>query len=169
MAAFVSFGVLPVQIIGVGFLVASAVFFLFELKHPGLGVPTVGGIITLVLGGLLLFNPSVPNARVSPWVIIPVAGVLGAFFVAVVPVAVRARHLPAPAPRERMVGSEGVVSKDLDPEGVVQVASESWTASSAHGTIAKGTPVRVVGMEGLRLKVEPAATESGQHEKGRQA
>ncbi|MBI2238814.1 MAG: nodulation protein NfeD, partial [Actinobacteria bacterium] len=69
VAAFVSFGMLPVQIIGIALLLASAVFFLVELKHPGLGLPTVGGVATLVLGGLTLFNPSVPNARVSPWVI----------------------------------------------------------------------------------------------------
>ena len=72
-AAFVSFGELPVQLIGILLLLASAVFFLLELKHPGLGLPTVGGLATLVLGGLFLFNPHVPNARVSPGVIAPVA------------------------------------------------------------------------------------------------
>ncbi len=154
-AAFVTFGLLPVQIIGVTLLLASVLFFLLELKHPGLGAATVGGVVTLVLGGLLLFNPHVPNARVSPWVITPVAGFLVLFFATVVNAAVRSRHLPPVTGPERMIGAEGIVTKRLGPDGVVQVASESWTARSAAGQLPKGTRVRVVGVERLRLDVEP--------------
>lgn len=159
VGSFVSFGVLPVQLIGVVFLLASAGFLLLELKHPGFGVPSVGGILSLVAGGLLLFNPSVPNARVSPWVIAPVAGVLVAFFALVVPAALRVRHLPAAGDVPRLLGAEGTVTTALDPEGVVQVQSESWTAASVGGTLAKGTNVRVVEVDGLRLKVEPVGRE----------
>jgi membrane-bound serine protease (ClpP class) len=154
-ATFVSFGVLPVQLIGVVLLVASAVFFLLELKHPGLGLPTVGGLTTLVLGGLFLFNPAVPNARVSPWVIAPVAIASGAFFVFVVKAALDARRLPRVTGRQALVGSEGKVTSPLEPRGVVQVASERWTAESNAGPLPVGTRVRVVRVDGLRLIVEP--------------
>ena len=154
VAAFVSFGALPVQIIGMSLLVASAMFFFLELKHPGLGAPTIGGAITLVLGGLLLFNPSVPNARVSPWVIAGVALVLVGFSATVVQATLRARHLPPAAGLERLIGTNGVVARELDPEGVVQVASETWTATTDIGPVPKGRHVKVVGVEGLRLKVE---------------
>jgi membrane-bound serine protease (ClpP class) len=154
-AAFVTFGLLPVQIIGVVLLLASALFFLLELKHPGLGLPTLGGVVCLVLGGLTLFNPSVPNARVSLWVIVPVAGVLVLFFATVVKAAMAARHMPAFGGVQAMVGREGVVENDLDPEGVVLVSSEQWSARSTAGPLPRGARVRVVSVDRLRLNVEP--------------
>jgi membrane-bound serine protease (ClpP class) len=153
-AAFVTFGLLPVQLIGVVLLLASALAFVLELKHPGLGVASVVGVVTLVLGGLTLFNPAVPNASVSPWVIFPLAGLLVLFFATVVEAAMRARRLPHADDRARVLGKTGLVQRDLDPEGVVLVASEEWTARTAGGSIARGTPVRVVDITGLRLVVE---------------
>ena len=155
VAAFVTFGLLPVQLIGIALLLASALFFLIELKHPGLGVPTVGGAVTLVAGGLLLFNPSVPSAQVRLWVIIPVAGLEVLFFGTVVNAALRARHMPPAMGLERLINREGTVQADLAPEGVVLVASEEWSARSVAGPLRKGERVRVVGVDRLRLDVEP--------------
>jgi membrane-bound serine protease (ClpP class) len=158
LATFVTFGVLPVQLIGVVLLLASAVFFLLELKHPGLGLPAIGGTICLVLGGLTLFNPSVPNARVSPLVIIPTAALMALFFVFVVRAALRMRGRSLATRDAEIVGSEGTVVSDLAPVGIVQVSSEEWTAEAVRGAPVRGDRVRVVRMEGLRLKVEPVET-----------
>jgi membrane-bound serine protease (ClpP class) len=160
VAAFVTFGLLPVQIVGVVLLLASALFFLLELKHPGLGLATVGGVACLVLGGLTLFNPSVPNARVSLWVIVPVAGFLVLFFGTVVNAALRARRLPKAIGVERLLGQEGVVERELAPDGVVLVASEEWSARSTAGVLPAGTRVRVVGVDRLRLDVTPIEHEA---------
>jgi membrane-bound serine protease (ClpP class) len=160
IAAFVTFGMLPVQIIGVVLLLASALSFLLELKHPGLGAASVIGVATLVLGGLTLFNPDVPNARVSLWTIVPVAAFLVLFFGTVVNAALRARRLPPADDRERVLGHVGVVLRDLDPDGVVNVASEEWSARSASGSIPKGSSVRVLEVDRLRLVVEPVAHEA---------
>ena len=152
---FVSFDALPVQLIGIVLLLASAVFFLLELKHPGLGLPTVGGVTTLVLGGLFLFNPSVPNARVSWWVLVPTAILTALFFVFVVGAAIRARRLPRSTGRTALIGAEGVVTTPLSPKGIVQVAAERWSAQSIAGPLPQGTRVRVTGVDGLTLQVEP--------------
>jgi membrane-bound ClpP family serine protease len=61
-----------------------------------------------------------------------------------------------------------VVLQDLDPTGVVQVASEHWTASSVRGAPRKGDRVRVVQMEGLRLKVEPVEEPATASTEGRE-
>ncbi len=155
IAAFVTFGLLPVQIVGVALLLASAAFFLLELKHPGIGVPMVGGVIALVAGGLTLFNPSVPNARVSLGTILPVAAFLFLFFATVVKAAMRARRMPTSTGPHRLLGMEGIVERDLEPEGVVHVGSEQWTAHVVSGSLSRGTRVRVTKVEGLRLEVEP--------------
>jgi membrane-bound serine protease (ClpP class) len=156
IVSFVSFGMLPVQVTGLVLLVASAVSFLLELKHPGLGVASVAGVATLILGGALLFNRSVPGAAVSWWVIAPVAAFMILFFVTIVRAAMDARHLPRERDNARLLGAEGVVTRTLKPEGNVLVASETWSAISTAGTVPKGSPVRVTGMQGLRLIVEPA-------------
>lgn len=155
VAAFAAFGMLPVQLIGIILLLASAGLFLVELKNPGVSIAGIGGLITLIAGGLLLFDPSVPGAQVSPWVIAPVAVVMALFFAFLVPAALSAKRLPFKTGTERLIGTEGVVVRDLSPRGTAQVASELWTAESISGTVKTGQHVRVVAAEGLRLKVEP--------------
>jgi membrane-bound serine protease (ClpP class) len=166
IAAFVSFGMLPVSLIGIVLLLASAGFFLIELKHPGLGLPTVGGLTTLVLGALFLFNPSVPNAHVSWGTIVPVALATTGFFTIVVDRAIRARRLPLRTGHVPLIGAEGVVTTDLAPKGVVQIASERWSAATIGTPIPAGVNVRVVGVEGLTLRVEPALARAETIERG---
>jgi membrane-bound serine protease (ClpP class) len=154
LTSFVALGMLPVQLIGVALLIASVVFFILELIHPGIGAPTVGGVVTLILGGLFLFDPST-DVSVSPWLIVPVAGFAILFFGFVIQQAIRTRRMRSPERNERLVGSEGVVATELSPIGVVRVSSEEWTAESVGGPLVPGERVRVVAVEGLRLKVEP--------------
>src|SRR5205085_7591102 len=103
------------------------------------------------------FNPHVPNAHVSWFVIVPVAIFTTLFFVFAVGAVVRARRLPKRTGRERLVGSEGIVTSALEPKGVVQVAGERWTAESSGAVLPAGTPVTVVALDGLTLRVEPVS------------
>jgi membrane-bound serine protease (ClpP class) len=157
IVAFVSFGLLPVNLAGVVALVLSALFFLIELKHPGFGLPTLGGLVFLILGGLLLFDRSVPGAQVSPWLIAVVAAVLALFFGFVVRAVVEARRLAAPAGQRSLLGAIGVAVSDLDPAGTVRVRQEEWSARSERQRIDGGTTVRVTRVDGLTLIVEPAS------------
>jgi membrane-bound serine protease (ClpP class) len=165
IVAFVSFGFLPVQLAGLICLILSVVFFLLELKHPGLGLPLVGGVVFLILGGLLLFNRSVPNAQVSPWLLVVVAALLVGFFGFVVTAVVRARRLKPVTGSPTLIGQTGVAMSTLDPEGEVRVRWERWSALSAGAPIPNGSHVRVVDVRGVRLIVEPehatATTEGG--------
>ena len=159
VAAFVSFGVLPVQLAGLILLVTSAIFFVIELFIPGVGVPLAGGIVTLTLGGIFLFDTSVPGVQVSPMVIAPVALFTAAFFGLVIRAVVRAQRTPASKPDD-LVGREAVVVRDLDPEGVVLIAAEEWSAVSDRGVVPKGSHVRIAAVEGLELRVEPMESAS---------
>jgi membrane-bound serine protease (ClpP class) len=162
VSAFMSFGFLAVQLGGVILLIASGLFFLLELKHPGLGLPTVGGVITLVLGGLFLFNPAVPNGQVSLWLLGAVAGLLVLFFGFVVKVVKQARDLPPAATGiHDLVRKYGVAVTRLAPGGHVRVQRETWSAVSPGSDIEAGTAVRVIGVEGLRLIVEPKSSVEG--------
>jgi len=159
VTSVVAFGILPVQLGGLALLAASVVLFLVELKHPGVGLPLAGGIACLILGGLLLFDPSTPDVHVSRWLLALVTAVMAGFFGFVVTAVLEARGLPAPgAGMDELVGAEGVALGELGPRGEVRVGHERWSAEAAGGVIPAGSGVRVVGRRGLRLIVEPGPT-----------
>jgi membrane-bound serine protease (ClpP class) len=162
VASMISFGMLPVTVAGLVLLVAGVVFSVVGLKVHGRGLPEVAAITCMILGGLFLFNPSVPNAQVSRPLIVGVAIGETLFFVFVMRAVMRARFTPVHMGPRTLVGAEGVVLTPLEPVGVVRVRSESWTARSAAGPIPAGATVRVTDMAGLTLEVvpEPAPEES---------
>ena len=160
LTSLVSFGVLPVRLIGVALLIASVVFFILEVKAPGLGVWSIAGLITLVAGGLFLYDGS-GGVRVSPWVLIAVGGVVALFFGVVVSKLLAIRHVPPlPHGADALVGKEGVVlGSGLGPDGVVRVGSEEWRAVSPASPLPGDTKIRVTGLTGLVLTVEPIVDE----------
>jgi len=156
--AFVALGNLPVNWGGVILIVAGVILFIIDVKVTSVAL-TVGGLTAFVLGGFLLFtplrlpSPVMPSVKVSPAVVLTVAGILGAFFVFALGAAVRGRHSPVVSGREALAGATGIATSDLTPSGQVRVRGEVWTAIAQDGPISEGDAVRVVGVEGLRLTV----------------
>jgi membrane-bound serine protease (ClpP class) len=158
--SIVSFGLLPVQLIGIALLIAAVVLMIVELNVPGFGVWGFTGLACLVLGGWFLYDRS-QGVSVSPAVIAPVAIFVGAFFFLVLTKVLRMRHMaPAQGP-EVVVGKEGVViGRGLDPKGIVRVASEEWKATTSDGsTLPAGARVVVTRLDGLALTVDAANDE----------
>jgi membrane-bound serine protease (ClpP class) len=160
LTSFASFGLLPVRLIGIVFLVASVIFFVLEVKAPGLGVWSLAGLASLVAGGLFLYDGS-GGVRVSPAVLLAVAAAVALFFGVVVSKLLTIRHLPViPHGAAALIGKEGVViGAGLGPDGVVRVASEEWRAVSTSGPLPRDTRIRVTGLDGLVLTVEPLIDE----------
>jgi membrane-bound serine protease (ClpP class) len=157
--AVVSFGLLPVRLVGIALLVGAAIAFAVEAAHPGLGIWGVLGLVALVLGGWFLYDRS-GGAGVSPATIVPVAIFIGVFFGLVVTKARQLREMPPPVGPEAIVGREGVALRGgLDPTGVVRVDAEEWRAISGGRRIPGGARVRVTGIDGLVLTVEPVPHE----------
>jgi membrane-bound serine protease (ClpP class) len=159
VAAFEAFGLLPVTLLGLALLFVSAIAFLVDLKVAH-GAATAIGLIALILGGLFLFDPSVPNAQVSLPLIAAIGAVLALFFFFVVRAVLRARRRPVAAGMEAVIGETGVALTDLDPSGSVRARGETWSARSTGDRIMRGSQVRVTGMQGLRLEVGPLAKEA---------
>jgi membrane-bound serine protease (ClpP class) len=165
VASLISFGMLPVTVAGLVLLVAGVVFSVVGLKVHGRGLPEMAAITCIVLGGLFLFNPSVPTAHVSRPLIVGVAIADTLFWVFVMRAVLRARFTPVQQGAHKVVGAEGVVLTAIDPTGVVRVKGESWTARSSSGPIPAGATVRVSDVTGLTLEVvpEPAPEEKAVH------
>ena len=158
VGAFIGFGTLPVRLAGVIFLLVSVGFFLFEAKYPGISFGAVGAVACLVLGGFLLVDPSVEDAEaVSPWAIVPIAIAAVGFFTFMIPAALRAQREPSKLAADNLLGSEGVAETRIDPTGIANVRSETWSVETTGDAVRKGQRVRVVAVEGVRLKVEPVA------------
>jgi membrane-bound serine protease (ClpP class) len=158
--ALFSFGVLPVRIIGIALLVLSVVAFVLELKAPGLGIWGAVGTVALLLGGWFLYDRA-GGAEVSPGVLLAVAGFVVLFFGFVVAKALRIRRMPPAQGPGAVVGRTGVVvGAGVDERGgIVRVQAEEWRAVAPAGLIHGGGAIRVTGLDGLVLTVEPLVEE----------
>ncbi|MFQ6058186.1 MAG: nodulation protein NfeD [Anaerolineae bacterium] len=145
-------GVLSINLAGLLLILLAFVLFIADIKAPTHGALTAGGIISFVLGSLILFNT--PFYAVSRGLIFSVAFATAAFFAFAVQAALRAQRRPVTTGREGLMGEIAVARSDLDPEGTVFLAGELWRAVAEGGKIAAGEKVRVVGIEGFELKVK---------------
>lgn len=156
--AFVALGNLPVNWGGVILIVMSVIAFAIDVQVNSIAL-TAGALVMFVLGALLLFTPltpqppTMPSVSVSPWVVLALGGAMAGFFLFILGAAVRGRKYPALSGTEALIGATGVALTDLAPSGIARVKSEEWIAEAQGDPIRQGEAVRVVAVEGLRLKV----------------
>jgi membrane-bound serine protease (ClpP class) len=149
---------LPTNWAAVVLIAASIVMFVFDLKVNSF-VLTGGGILAFVLGAFFLFRPftppqpTAPEVSVSPFVIGGLALMTAAFFTFALGAAVRSRRAPVVTGTTPFLGAYGVATTELVPGGTVRVRSEDWTATADKAPIHKGEQVKVLAVEGLRLRV----------------
>ncbi len=150
--AFFAFQTLPVNYAGVLLILLGLVLFIAEIKIVSHGMLTVGGVIAMILGSLLLFESSEPALRVS-WSVIGVTVLATTlFFLFAVTKAVKAHRTKPSTGKEGLVGEEGWADSEIAPEGRVFVRGEYWNAWSDE-PIPSGGKVVVVAVEGMRVKV----------------
>ncbi len=154
--ALASFAILQVNVAGLALIALSVLFFIADLKVPGHGVLTVGGILAFILGAMLLTERQLPFLRVSLQVAVATGLLTGAFFLYAVGAGIRAQRTKVRTGQEKLVGAVGVARTALTPGGMVYVQGEMWSAEAEGGAgIREGDRVTVVGVEGLRLRVRP--------------
>jgi membrane-bound serine protease (ClpP class) len=156
LLALFALGMLPVNYAGVGLILLAFILFILEVKITSFGMLTVGGVISMALGALILINSTSPDLQVSRPLIATVALSTAAFFFFVLQAVVRARIRQPTTGREGLIGQRAVARTVLDPEGTVFVEGERWTAISENGIIAEGEPVVIVKKEGFKLRVKKA-------------
>jgi len=152
--AFFAFQVLTINAAGLLLILLALVFFLLEIKITSYGLLTMGGIVSMVLGSLMLFRS--PEIKVSLSVIIPAVIATAAFFIFAVGMALRIQTKKATTGKQGLIGEIGVTITPLNLEGQVAVHGEVWKAVSDE-KIKKGEKVEVVKVEGLMVKVKQVA------------
>jgi membrane-bound serine protease (ClpP class) len=156
LLAIFSFQILPINYVGLILILLAIGLFILEIKVQSYGILSVGGIIAMVIGSIMLIDAPIPELRPSLKFIIPVAVGLSLIFLFLIFLAVRALANRVHTGKEGMIGEIGVAQDDLTPIGKVFVHGELWNAE-ADQEISKGEEVRVVEvLKNLKIKVTKA-------------
>jgi len=149
--AFFSFQTLPVNYAGFLLIVLAIIFFIAEIKITSYGMLSISGVICLTLGSIMLFE----DVGVSIKLMMPTLLLVGGFFVVIAGLAFRAFRAKPKGGMDGLMGTIGQVKNKIDPEGLVFVHGEYWTARSVE-PIEPGENVEIIGVQGLILKVKKA-------------
>jgi len=151
--AFFAMQTLPVNYAGVALILFSIILFVAEIKVISHGILTIGGIVSLAIGSLMLFQTPDSSLRVSWGVLIPAVSITSLFFIAVIAIAVKAQLRPRQGGQEGMRGEEGLAITDIHAEGKVLIHGEHWNAIS-DVPVTRGARIRVIRVEQLKVRVE---------------
>ena len=154
LLAIFALNLLPTRFAAVVLILASFVLFALEAKFATHGVLAIGGITTLVLGGLLLVDAPIPEMRVKLATALAVSIPLGVITVFLMTIALRARANKVVTGAEGLVGEVAVAQTALAPAGKVFVHGEIWDAVASEN-VSPGEKIVVQKVDGLELKVKP--------------
>lgn len=156
LLAFMAFQVLPINYVGLFLIVLSIGFFIAEVKIQGFGAFGIGGIVSFILGSLMLVNAPIPEMRPAMSIIIVFAICFGLLFMFLTYKVVQAMKQKTETGEEGLTGEAGVARTEITPEsGKVFVHGEWWNAVSDE-SIPEGAKVVVESVEHFVLKVKKA-------------
>ena len=157
LLALYALHLLPVNYAGLALMLLGIAFMVAEAFLPSFGAIGVGGIVAFVLGSLLLIEDTdLPGFEIPYALIAGVTAASAGFLILVLGMLARSRRRAVVSGREQMLGATGEALADFDAEGWARVHGEQWKVRSSR-PVRRGEKLRVTGMEGLVLSVEPAA------------
>lgn len=156
LLALYAFQLLPVNYVGLGLILLGVILIVSEAFVPAYGVLGTGGVISFVIGSVILMHNGVPGYGIALPVVIGLAIAAAGVLVGIVWMALRSHKQPVVSGREEMIGAIAEVVADFEGRGVVHVHGERWQARSGV-PLRRGQAVTVTGMRGLVLDVQPVA------------
>ncbi len=155
LMALYAFQMLPVNYAGFALIALGIILIIGEAIAPSFGALGIGGIISMVIGSIILIDTDVPGFMVSRALIGAIALVSSLGLMAIIGIAVKARNRPVVAGREQLVGATGTALSDFEQRGSVFVHSERWSAIT-QTPLREGQAIIVTAINGLTLDVAPA-------------
>ncbi len=152
--AFYAFQTLPVNYAGLLLIILAIILFILEVKIISHGVLTIGGVISMLIGSLMLFESPGPFMKLSLFLILPAVILTALFFTIVLGLAYKAHKRKPVTGSEGLIGLTGIASTYITKEGgMVLLRGEIWSAYSDE-TISKGEKITVESVTGLKVKVK---------------
>jgi len=161
LLALYALQVLPVNYAGVALIVLGVALMLAEIASPSFGMLGIGGLVALVAGSVVLFDTEVPGFGVPGSLIAGIAVASGMVFMATLWLAARSRTRPVVTGVDELLGEPAIALDDFDGHGRVAIRGETWQADSAT-PVRRGQRLRVLRVDGLVLRVAPAAVAAGE-------
>lgn len=154
--AFYAMQALAINYAGLALIIFALVLFILEIKIVSHGILAVGGIVSLLLGSIMLFraSSSLDMVALSTSIIISATIITSALFLFAIGMGLKAQRLKPATGAEILIGELGESFQDLNPTGQVRVNGDVWNAESISGLINKGEKIKVTGIKGLTLLVE---------------
>jgi membrane-bound serine protease (ClpP class) len=147
--------VLPINYAGLALIILAIILFVVDILLALGGIPSIAGVISLIIGSFLLINTDAPYLRVATSLIISVAVVVSGFLFIVVRAVYKAHRVRPVTGMDGIIDGTATVSSTLKPEGQVKISGEIWSAVSDTGkNIKKGKKVRIKSIDGLTLTVK---------------
>ncbi len=154
LTALYAFQMLPVNYAGFALILLGIILMIGEVMAPSFGALGIGGVISIVIGSIILIDTDVPGFAVSRPLIGAIALASSLGLLAIIGVAMRARQRPVVSGREQLIGAVGTALRNFEHQGSVFVHSERWSAVTAS-PLRKGQAIVVTGIDGLMLEVRP--------------
>lgn len=151
--AFYAFQTLPVNYAGLLLIILAIILFVLEVKIVSHGVLTIGGIIAMIIGSLMLFESPVPFMKLSLYIILPATFITTLFFTLTLGLAFKAYKRKPVTGVEGIIGHNGIADTDITKDGgMVLLHGERWSAY-ADEPLPKGEKIIVESISGLKVKV----------------
>lgn len=163
LLAMYSFQLLPINYAGMALILLGISLMVAEAFQPSFGILGIGGVISFVIGSIILMDTEAPSFGIDISIIITFALINVLIFIFIIGLAIKARHRPIVSGIEELVGGYATVINDFDNKGSVSIHSETWNAQS-HMPLYKGQQVRVTAVKGLVLQVEPMPSSTEESE-----
>jgi membrane-bound serine protease (ClpP class) len=154
LLALYALQVLPVNYAGLALMILGVIFMVAELYAPSFGALGIGGIISFVVGSVILFDTEGSGIKVAIPIIAAVSIVSSIFFLITLRMVYAAHHKPIVSGVDEMLGSIGQVLEDFEGSGHIHIHGEAWQVKSKL-PFKRGDHVRVTSIDGLILSVEP--------------
>ena len=161
LLALYALQVLPVNYAGLGLMLLGVALMVGELFMPSFGILGIGGLVSFVMGSILLFDRDSGNLAVSLPLITAVSVLSAGFFLIVIRSLYASRQRPVVTGAEELIGATGTVAADFSGAGLIHIHGEQWNARS-ETPMRSGDSARVIGRDGLTLLIEPVSEESSQ-------
>ena len=146
---------LPVNYAGLLLIMLGVIFFIAEINVLSYGLLSVSGVIAIFLGSIMLIDSDDPAMQISKSVLYPTLGTTFLFALGTIYLATKSHQVKGSTGIEGLIGETGVVKSKLNPQGLVLVHGETWSAVS-DSTISDGEKVVVEAVDGLKIKVRKA-------------
>ncbi len=154
---FYALSILPINYAGVALVLLALILFIVETQVPSFGLLTTGGAIALILGSVMLFKDMDPSFAIDLRLVVGFALAIVLVVAVLTTKTLMMRRSRVTTGREGLVTERGVARTELAPRGTVFVHGELWSAE-ASPPVAAGTPVEVVSVDGMLLRVKPYGT-----------